>query len=319
MRNSKKNTKIALLILLLLAILIMTIAFSAMSSTLNIRGTGKVDVDDWGIRFENLQRATIVGTAEETQAPTIKNSTTLEEYAIVLRASEDSVTYNFDVHNYGAINAEISELVFPERPTCTGLATSNEQKIKDAELVQRNLRYTFKYADTGETVKVGDALLAGETKSLKLSIGYYGDELPTDRVSISGLGISITYSQIITDIPGPEEKEITLMAGGMGNGNAAYLNGPITRESIETIRFVSKDEKPGVSLGSWNIAENKSETINAYYTQSSTNSSRYDVIICAEDGVIKANNNSNYLFSNMSNLKELDLSGLVTSDRKSVV
>ena len=317
MRNSNKKTKIILLVLLVIAILIMTIAFSAMSSTLNIRGTGKVDVGEWDIRFENLQRAVIQGTAQENQPPTIKNNTTLEEYSVILKASGDSVTYNFTVHNYGAMNAEISELNFPERPTCTGLATNNEQKIADAELVQKNLSYTFKYAGTGENVKTGDSLLAGESKELTLSIGYYGDELPSEKVNISGLGVTMTYSLATTVTPTPDEgPEVTLMAGGMNSSNTAFLNGPITRESIETIKIARKDEKPANPIGSWDISESQDRSIKAYYTQAS--SGKYNVIICAENGRIKANNSSSYLFSNMPNLKQLDLSALTTSETTNV-
>lgn len=314
MRSSKRKTRIILFTLLLVSISIMTVAFSAMSSTLNIRGTGKVYRGNWSIKFENLQRAVIDGLAQEMRAPTIKDATTIGDYAVVLKISGDSVTYNFDVHNYGSTDAVIEELNFPQKPICTGLATNNEQKLKDAELVEKNLRYTFKYSNTGENVKVGDKLLAGETRSLTLSIGYYGEDLPSDRVDISGLGITMIYSQIINNTPPTLNPDPVLMVSSTNNPYTPYLNGPINRVDIEKVKFATIDEKPSAPIGSWDVSEQQNGSIKAYYTQSQSNNGKYDVTICAEDGKVKANSDSSNLFTNLINLKEVDFTGLDMSD-----
>ena len=194
---SKRNkTKKYLLLILIIAILAMSVIYAVMSSELIIRGTGLVTTSDWGIRFENLQLVALTGVAQETSTPTIQEETKIGDYRIVLKRPGDGATYNFDVHNYGSINAVIETLNI-STPVCTGTAVDDEQKIKDAQIVSENLSYTLQYSD-GTELKVGDSLKAREIKSLILKLKFDGDELPSEAVEISGLGISIIYAQDTT-------------------------------------------------------------------------------------------------------------------------
>ncbi len=208
MRKNKKS-KVILLTILIVGVLLMSVAFAALSTTLTIRGTGLVDPVSWDIKFENLASVTLKGTAQETTAPTIKNYTEISEYAVVLKQPGDEVRYDFDVHNYGQVDAKIETLNVPT-PVCSATASDEQQKIKDAEIVSNNLTYTLKYK-SGEDLKVGDILKAGEVKSLVLTLKFEADELPSASVQISGLEITLTYSQSTGSTPiEPEIPEVDL-------------------------------------------------------------------------------------------------------------
>ena len=68
----------------------------------------------------------------------------------------------------------------------------------DENNVKSQIEYTLKYAD-GTTVNQNDTLKSKETKTMRLRLTYkqFNDVslLPTADVSISGLGISLTYIQ----------------------------------------------------------------------------------------------------------------------------
>ena len=124
----KQINKKIILFLLIVAILTLGIVFATRSTTLNIRGSGLVNGGNWSIKFENLENVSLTGTAQETTKPVIKSDTEIGDYSVVLKKPGDKVTYNFDVHNYGSIDAQI-ELLNISDPLCIGTATDEQQKI----------------------------------------------------------------------------------------------------------------------------------------------------------------------------------------------
>lgn len=192
MKKNRKN-KTMLLALLVVAITSMTIVFAAMSTNLKIKGSGLVSTDAWNIKFENLASVTLKGTAQETTAPTIKSDTEIGDYVVVLKRTGDEVVYNFDIHNYGKLNAKIEELNI-QTPVCTGNAEDEAQKVADAQTVSESLTYTLTYSD-GTEVKIGDTLKAEEVKNLTLKLAYTGENMPSESVQITGLSVSIKYVQ----------------------------------------------------------------------------------------------------------------------------
>ena len=72
----EKERSIKLLIISILFMLIagLTVAFSALSSSLNINGTVYLDAAKWGIRFENLSSPTKIGSANVTGTAKIEQT-----------------------------------------------------------------------------------------------------------------------------------------------------------------------------------------------------------------------------------------------------
>ena len=202
--EKQRTTKVVALSALIVAIVSITVAFAAMSTTLTINGTGVMQTASWDIRFvpATLTSAT-TGSASITTAPTL-TETTLGTFAIVLTRPGDSIVYTFDVTNDGTIDARIGTLLqngiavttaANTNAVCTGLALDPADATADAALVCGNLTYTLVYTATGVPVMLNDTLTAGQTRNLTLRIAYTGTTLPTDDVQITGLGLSITYVQ----------------------------------------------------------------------------------------------------------------------------
>ena len=104
----------------------------------------------------------------------------------------------------------------------------------------------------------------------------------------------------------------TDVTGDMGDVQP-FLEGPITKEKIEKIKTVPSNVVPEeLKNNSWDVSEQKNGKIMAWY-KDDDNNGLYEVYIGQEGGV-KANPDSTYLFSNLTGLKEIDLSYFDTSN-----
>lgn len=195
MNKDNKTKYIKIGVALVAFLLCGTIVFAGFTQQLDIEGKATVKKSSWSIKFADLKPVVKTGTATEVTAPTINNNDTkISEYDVTLTTPGDSVTYNFDVKNEGTFNATISSITIPT-PTCEG---TGDNATTDADNVCSNLTYTLTY-DDNSAVSRGDALAAGATKHLKLTLTYSADttaaQLPTNDVAINNLSISIIYSQ----------------------------------------------------------------------------------------------------------------------------
>lgn len=208
--NDSKTQLIAFLIVISVAL---GIGYSAMSSTLSIKGTAKVEGMSWRIEFQNLSEATLTGNASIISDPVIsEDKTEISSYNVNFLDPGDSVSYTFQIANNGTLNAKLSEII-RDTITCEGYGNS-VQATKDADNVCANLEYTLKYQEeeshysndyvltsTTTNVEVNDILNAGDVKNMILTLKYKSPTdsetitEPEDDVSIAGLKIKLIYSQ----------------------------------------------------------------------------------------------------------------------------
>ena len=172
--EKERRTKALVVVVLLIVVAGLTIAFAALSTTLNINGTAYLDAAKWGIRFENLSSPTKIGSATTTGTAKIEETKSAEITGINVNLSipGDKVTYTVDLVNKGTINAKIDNI---EKT----VLTSEQQKY-----------LTFKVTDKdGREVSEGDILSAGETKNLTITIEFIKDltkeDLPKQTSTIS--------------------------------------------------------------------------------------------------------------------------------------
>lgn len=193
MKDNKKTLYILVAFALILSIVGISIGFAAMSQNLTISGTAEVVPATWKIKFANLSSPTVAGDAEVTTPPTIQGDTHIGNFAVKLTAPGDSVTYTFDVVNEGTIDAKVTDLV-KATPTFTASGTNNA--ANDTTVVQNNLVYDLTYSD-GTAITDDDALNAHDSVTLKLVVGYDTNAtvLPKDKVSVTGMDITLTYGQ----------------------------------------------------------------------------------------------------------------------------
>lgn len=189
-----RGTKIAIVIVTIIAVVAVGVAFASYSTALNISGQATVKAPYWEVKFGNLSSAVLTGFAKEVTPPTIKNEdTAISKYDVKLAASGDSASYTFDVINNGTIDAKISSINVAT-PVCTG---TGENAANDAKNVCDVLSYVLTYED-GSAVNIGDQLASGDSKKMKVKLTYgaiAGENLPLSDVSVSELNVSIIYSQ----------------------------------------------------------------------------------------------------------------------------
>ena len=172
--EKERRTKALVVVVLLIVIAGLTVAFAALSSSLNINGTAYLDAAKWGIKFENLSEPVSVGTATTTGTAKIEETKSAEINGINVSLSTpgDKVTYTVDLVNEGTINAKIDKI----------------EKTVLTEEQQKYLTFKVTYKD-GAEVSEGDILSKGERKNLIITIEFIKDltkeDLPTSTNTIS--------------------------------------------------------------------------------------------------------------------------------------
>ena len=193
MQNRTKNILLAVLIIGLIS---MTVAYAALTQTLNINTTAKVlsKGESWNVHFNAPSTAVLTGYASVATGKELKlnGTTTLNNLEATLVAPGDSVSYTFDVENSGTINAIIDSVTLPNIST-----VSMTGSTADVSLVRSNLQFSLVYTSNNKAPAKGDTLAAGETKNMTLKITYNASatNLPSAAVTVSGLDAHIDYKQ----------------------------------------------------------------------------------------------------------------------------
>ena len=249
-RYSKRGKKIGatLIAILIISIVTLTVAYAALSETLSIQGSAKVNASNWDINLNNSTIKTNSKTGTATYTTPVVNGTTIS-YSVGLTKPSDSVTLYFDVLNNGDVTGEITSII-SSTPTCTS-ATGN---TADADLVCNNLEISLVYSD-GASVQVGDVIntegyrcLNGSTSSstkayIKLVVKLKDSmtSVPTSEVNITNLKHDIIYSQT--------EKTCSTSSCFVAGTKIAVENGYKNIEDIEVGDYVY----------SYNLETNKKE------------------------------------------------------------
>ena len=173
---------------IMVSILTLTLAYAALSVTLNIQGNARVSAADWDIYLNNPRVAS--GSAT-TNLPVIKTSSTLE-FETTLNMPGDFYEFTVDVVNNGSIDAMI------------------ENVVKNPELTAEQAKY-LKYEITyqnGELITTKQTLPKKSTMPIKVRIEYRKDlvasDLPTGQVV---LDLSLTLEYVQSDGSGSSVKD----------------------------------------------------------------------------------------------------------------
>ena len=175
----KKLNKTIIFILIFL----ISIGFAYLSATLNINGTAFLRQNTWNIYFDNVEvQEESIELSEGDQEPTIDTDKTTVSSKVTFNNPGDEYIFNIDTVNDGTLHAQIDLIETTDIP----------------EELQNIAYIKLEYLD-GTEVKVGDVLMAGSTKTLKVITGYKEDiteeDLPTEEQNLS-YSITINYKQI---------------------------------------------------------------------------------------------------------------------------
>ncbi len=182
---------LTMLILILSVIAGMSIAYATITSRLDINGYATMNSGNWSVHFANLHKVNLIGEASEKVTPKLQDGlTSISNFDLDFYQTGDGAVYTFDVVNDGGLDAYISSITIP-KPICNSSVFND---YTNSKLVCDNLVYNLSYSD-GSSVNINDTLARGTTKALKLTLKYSGNLIPTNPVEISGLGITMIYSQ----------------------------------------------------------------------------------------------------------------------------
>ena len=204
--EKQRRIKMLSLSAVIVAVLGLTVAFAALSTTLNIKGSAYLDAAKWGIKFQNLSEPSIVGEASDAKTAKIEKDVSINDIKVALSKPGDSVTYTVDLVNDGDINAKIE----------------NIEKTNLTEEQQKYITFTVKYKENDTELKIGDILSKGQVKPLVIKIEYRKD-LESSDLPKSAQGINLSYKLdfVQTD---EEDEKLDFMDRVVSTGeNFAYL------------------------------------------------------------------------------------------------
>ena len=187
--EKQRRIKMLSLSAVIVAVLGLTVAFAALSTTLNIKGSAYLDAAKWGIKFQNLSEPSIVGEASDAKTAKIEKDVSINDIKVTLSKPGDSVTYTVDLVNDGDINAKIE----------------NIEKTNLTEEQQKYITFTVKYKENDTELKIGDILSKKEVKPLVIKIEYRKD-LESSDLPKSAQGINLSYK---LDFVQTDDKAVT--------------------------------------------------------------------------------------------------------------
>ena len=172
----KKSGKKVVLSLLALLLLTITVGYAALSTTLNINGTSKINNATWDVHFANL--TVTEGSVSATKAATIDSGKTAIDYNVELIKPGDFYEFTVDVTNTGTIDAKLGEA-----PILSGV--SAEQDVYT--------NYTVTYIDD-TAIHANDKLAAGATKKLKVRVEFDRENITNSQLPTEAQTLDLTFA-----------------------------------------------------------------------------------------------------------------------------
>jgi hypothetical protein len=184
-----QKTRLLAVVALVIGVVGMGVAFAALSTTLYITGSAKVDSADWDVRWENLACTT---TGEASISPTTAISSDFHTITVnaVFVAPNDKVTCLFDAINEGGMDAVLDHNLFVEN-------TSDLSGAGDDGGVSATLTYRSNSGGAADGDDVGAASLdlpVGSAHQMQLELINTNSTFQETTIS-KNFSFSIPYTQ----------------------------------------------------------------------------------------------------------------------------
>ena len=188
-----KNLK-TILIAVVVGVLGVTIAYAALSSTLNITTNSITQSTlSWNVGFQTgTVEATAGGTSDTGRScgNATVTATSVTVGNTTLSKPDDSCTYQLTIKNTGTIDAILSSInvIEPTSNTCT---------VSGASMVCGNLTYKLSTDVAGTTLLPLNGTIAKSTGSqtVYLIVKYTGTEINSTAIEQAAGGFTLVYSQ----------------------------------------------------------------------------------------------------------------------------
>lgn len=266
--NIKDRTDLILFLLFCVFTLSFSVGYAAINEELNISGEASFRVEE-EIRITNVELYETVNMGiENYQSKYGKNSIIL---GVALPNINSTVTYKVELINSGTVPMWI-----------------------DSITQELNNNSNMEYLSDGIGIK--ELINPGDIKEFSLTIKYKDDiSIPSNKT----LDTMLRFNFI--------KPTSTLALGVKSDSTSKFFNnGPITKESVETITFLPTLEVGEGAIGYWDASEKQDKTVIAWYTDND-NDNLYELNIGGIDGVYaNPSTNSKYLFSNFKNVSKIN-------------
>lgn len=286
----KKKNKNIIIGLLCVMLVFMGIGYALISQNLTIKGIGNVK-GKWDVHISDIKLLSKTGMAED-KSHTFNNL--LAEFQTEVYAPGDSLEYEVTLINAGNIDAVINNVT--------------------AEITGSP---TIKFNVSG--IEKGDKLLSGATKAIIITITFDSDVTSLPSIKTSTLTVNIECVQGDQNV---ENEQLVVYQPIMKaheesvSTSSYFLEGPLTRSEIESIKFTNTKDVPSTALGSFDVSTDSKKGIMAWYYDDDSDN-LYELTIGQDGGVI-GNSDMSSLFASLSNLTELDLEWLDTTNATSM-
>ncbi len=126
----QEKTKNVLLAVLIVGLVSMTVAYAALSTTLTISSSAKVNNTKWDIKIDNFaqvpdQANKVGGTSEVVvTGPTSTSGITISGLEVTFKKPGDVAKFTFNLKNLGDINAKLTSFTLGEPATSTKVTKS---------------------------------------------------------------------------------------------------------------------------------------------------------------------------------------------------
>ena len=200
-KKRKKNKFLVLLTLLL----VITLGYSLISTTLKIGGSTTISKNVWSVYWDNpvVEAGSVSQTLPVLSAETGKTLNTIVTWSATLNEPGDYYEFTVDAVNAGTIDAMITdiELTIDDNPIIT--TTNNTLVTVSPSPVPSYLKYTVTYAD-GKEVELNHLLqkMKGNTETIKpykIRVEYDRDAVSNSALVGSNteyeFSFTVTYGQ----------------------------------------------------------------------------------------------------------------------------
>ena len=260
MRKVNKN---GYLILVLLVLLCIYTAYSALNKNLTINGTTDIEKNTWDIHFDNIKVA--YGSITPSSAATIDSETDTVSFSVALQKPGDFYEFYVDAINDGTLNGMIESI--EKTPELTEdqqkylnyiIDYKNEVEIKKYQLVEAKSFVRFRVrVEYKKDIDATDLPTQSESLNLSFKVNYVQEVVGSgDKVSNNGvrsdIGDILSIGGEEFYVMGYDDHKYTLLSrynlyvGGVYNSSAwtAYGSEATGRQDSAMIGFKEDRVQP---------------------------------------------------------------------------
>lgn len=176
--NQKKQRTLAIFALAI-ALVATTVAYAALSTTLNISGNITKKGGSWSVGITNLSSVSTTGTGSMSKAPSVTGTTL--SFDADLKKPGDSVSFTFDIVNSGTVTAQMpflggQDAIMKINGVSKSFASYSEMKVVSdditylLEIKASNGKFYSTYDQT--YITLGDKNTSTNTKTFKLTLTW---------------------------------------------------------------------------------------------------------------------------------------------------